>query len=176
MTTVLQHLAHRHLDTDLHQVWVNESERIATMPLWNLAGQMTGYHQYRPDANKTRHNDPKMGRYFTWRRKDMVTVWGAESMHRPGPLFVTEGVFDAARLTQVGAAAVAVLSNSPTSDTRQWLASLGRLVVCVCDNDKAGLRLAKYGDVAEIMPHGQDLGDVCQDVVTELLDRYKIHQ
>ena len=142
-----QHLRDRHLDLSLHRPWMDHVEGVVTFPLWNLSGQLVGYQQYRPGASKDKSNDPRAGRYFTFRKQPTHTVWGVESLHlTPGLVAVTEGVFDAARLTSRGVSAVAVLSNDPVRDLKNWFSSLGRVVVAVCDNDVAGRRLAKFGD------------------------------
>jgi DNA primase len=86
-------------------------------------------------------------------------------------MFLTEGVFDAARLTERGYSAVAVLSNNPTSDLKNWLMCLHRKVVAVCDNDTAGKRLAKFGDQC-VFTTDKDLGDSSDEYVTELLETY----
>lgn len=169
---LVQHLHDRHLDFNLHRPMLDEAEGVATFYLWNLSGQLLGYQQYRPSANKEKNNHPKEGRYYTFRRKENLTVWGLESLHlTPHVVFVTEGVFDAARLTNLSVSAVAVLSNDPGGDVRNWLMSLNRLVVVVADNDKAGKKLAKYGNVA-VFTEDHDLGDSTAEFVQSLVDRF----
>lgn len=172
MRGVMDNLREREFDTNLHTAWVDEDEGLATFPLWNLNGRMVGYQQYRPFATKEKRNDPRAGRYFTYRLKTEVAVWGLESYHlTPGLLFVTEGVFDATRLTHRGVSAVAVLSNDPTPSTVSWLRSCGRLVVAVCDSGPSGRKLAKLGDVAVTMEEG-DLGDADATLVDNLVRRF----
>jgi len=164
-----QHLKERYLNTNLHTVWTDPVENVATFPLWNLSGQMVGFQQYRPSASKIAQNHPRDGRYFTWLKSKGLAVWGLERFHlTPVIQFVTEGVFDAARLTCRGMSAVAVLTNSPTRDLRNWFDCTGRLIVTVCDNDAAGKRLAKFGDVA-FFTQNKDLGESSEDFVTDLL-------
>ena len=170
---VLANLLERELDLNLHTAWVDEDEGLATLPLWNLSGEMVGYQQYRPFATKERRNDPRTGRYFTFRPKTEVSVWGLESYHlTPGLLFVTEGVFCAARLTHRGMSAVAVLGNDPTPSTVAWLRATGRHVVAVCDDDKAGKKLAKLGNTVVRMCGG-DLGDAPASFVDDLVRRFR---
>lgn len=172
METLLQHLEKRHLDVKLHRPVLDEVERVATFFLYNLSGELVGYQQYRPDADKTNKNNPKDSRYFTYRKKPTVAVWGVESLHlTPKVVFVTEGVFDAARLTKRGVSAVAVLSNDPTQDLRNWLSCLNRRVVAVCDNDEAGRKLAKFGDVC-VFTEDHDLGDSSDEFVDKLLEEF----
>lgn len=167
-----QHLRNRHVVLELHRPVLDHREQVATFLLWNLSGQLCGYQQYRPGAPKTQKNNPREGRYFTRPSFSTVSVWGVESLHfTPRVVFVTEGIFDAARLTEQGASAVAVLSNNPSTSVYNWLHSLGRTVVAVCDSDAAGRRLARLGHHA-VFTQDKDLGDSDQQFVDQLLDRY----
>lgn len=171
--SVKQHLQDRYLDTNLHTVWVSEELRCATFPLWNLSGQITGYQRYRPDGNKEKNNDPREGRYFTRVKDGKVGVWGLESWYASDTLFVTEGVFDACRVTALGYSAVAVLSFAVGPTTSQWLklCRAQRPVVVVCDNDPSGLKLKKYGHEYHVVETG-DLGDASEQYVINLLEKY----
>lgn len=172
METLAQHLKTRHMDVDLHHPVLDDVERVATFYLWNLSGQLVGYQQYRPEGEKKPQNNPKQGKYFTYRKMPTLAVWGVESLLlTPHVLFLTEGVFDAARLTERGVSAVAALSNNPTADFRNWLGCLNRKVVAVCDNDAAGRRLAKFGNVA-VYTEEHDLGDSSDEYVTQLMERF----
>lgn len=166
------HLKNRHLDLDLHRPSLDEENQVATFYLWNLSGQLVGFQQYRPNGEKKPQNNPREGKYFTYSKQPTLAVWGVESLHlTPDVVFLTEGVFDAARLTERGFSAVAALSNNPTADFRNWLRCLNRRVVAVCDNDKAGRSLAKFGDVVAFC-EDHDLGDSTDEFVTELLRAY----
>ncbi len=169
MVTVRQHLANRHLDLDLHRPIIDEVDYTAVFLLWNLSGQIVGYQQYRPHASKERKNDPREGRYFTYRKQPTIAVWGVESLKLTSDIiFVAEGIFDAARLTRRGVAAIAVLSNDPTQDVRNWLYCLGKKIVVVYDNDKAGKRLqscSKY----QVTTGEKDLGDADEEEVDKIL-------
>ncbi len=183
---MLQHIRDRHVDTNLHNVWMSETERVAKFPLWNLSGQMVGYQAYRPDADKVQKNDQK-GRYYTYRGDKLipkhsksVTVWGLEAWRLSTTLFVTEGIFDAARLTEQGMSAVAVLSNDPSTSTKNWLMCVRQMrpVVAVCDPGPAGRKLAKVGHFAHTvnvpgMPDG-DLGDAPLSYVDSLINSYRV--
>jgi hypothetical protein len=170
---VKKHLLERYLNPDLYTVsWDDET---ASFALWNLSGQWCGYQQYRPFAPKTLRNDPRGGRYFTW-AKDRLVVWGLESWDfRKDVLFVTEGVFDACRLHNLGLPAIAVLANDPKR-IRPWLGSLARHTVAVCDADDAGVKLGKLCDQAVTTALGKDLGDMTTlqvlDFVKENFPRY----
>lgn len=170
--TLVEHLRSRHLDLDLHRPVVDEVEDVATFYLWNLSGQLVGYQQYRRSGEKKPQNNPKAGKYFTHRKLPTLAVWGVESLHlTPHVVFVTEGVFDAARLTERGYSAIAVLTNNTGKDLSNWLRMLNRRVVAVCDNDAAGRALAKFGDTA-VFTEDKDLGDSSEEYVTDLLARF----
>jgi len=172
MNTIVEHLKGRHIDLNLHRPMIDEDERVATFYLYNQSGCIIGYQQYRPDADKMKNNHPKEARYFTYRKQPTLAVWGLESLHlTPHVVFLTEGIFDAARLTERGYSALAALTNNPTKDLRNWLSMLNRKVVAVCDNDAAGRRLAKFGDVA-VFTEDKDLGEADDEFVTELLKKY----
>jgi hypothetical protein len=173
MQTVLEHLKTRHLDVELHRPSVDEVERVATFFMYNLSGQVVGYQQYRPEGLKKPNNNPREGKYFTFRQAPTVGVWGVESLHlTPHVVFVTEGLFDAARLTEQGVSALAVFTNNPGKDVMNWLSMLGRKVVVVCDGDNAGAKLAKYGDVSLCLLGGKDLGDADDETVTFVLQNF----
>lgn len=175
METVKEYLVRRHVNLELHRPVVDEGERTATFFLYNLSRQLVGYQQHRPDAGKTpQKRGPREARYFTYRKQPTHGVWGLESLYlSQGPVFLTEGVFDACRLTALGQSALATCCNDPQKDLRNWLMMLQRPVVVVCDNDAAGRKLAKFGHYAEFCPkEGQDLGDCPQQWVNWLVEKY----
>ena len=172
MKTVEEHLRDRHLNLELHRPMVDEENRVATFFLYNLSGQLCGYQQYRPEGLKQRQNHAREGRYYTYRKQPTLALWGVESLHlSPNVVFVTEGVFDACRLTEKGYSAVAVLSNNTGWDLRNWLTMLNRKVVAVCDNDDAGRKLAKFGDCC-VFTTDKDLGDSSDEYVVNMLQTY----
>lgn len=171
---VTQHLKDRHANLDLHRFLVDEENQVATALLYNLSGEVVGYQQYRPSADKTRRNDPKEGRYYTHKTEGTLVVFGVESLHlTPHLVFLVEGMFDAARLCSRGFSALAVLSNNPTSDLKDWLKCLNRKVVAVCDDDAPGLKLAKFGHEAVVMK-SHDVGDSTEQELGELLLKYSL--
>lgn len=145
---------------------------MATFYLWNLSGCLVGFQQYRPNGEKKKQNSARDGRYFTYRSQPTHAVWGVESLHlSPNVVFLTEGVFDAARLTNLGYSALAVLSNNPSADLKNWLSMLNRHVVAVCDSDSAGRKLAKFGMTA-VFTEEKDLGDSSDEYVQQLVARF----
>jgi len=171
--TLLGNLHSRHLDTDLHQVWLDDENDVAVFPLWNFSGQMAGYHMYRPNKDKVLNNHPYEGRYFTKAGEAQAVFWGIESWYLSNTLFLTEGLFDAARLTARGVSAVALFANNPKHHA-SWLRTLNRPVVAVCDAGKAGAKLAKYGTTSVTVPDEYgDVGDAPQSYVNDLVAMYK---
>ena len=160
------------MDLELHRPVLDLENDVATFYLWNLSGKFCGYQQYRRFGEKKPQNNPKQGKYFTYRKQPTLAVWGVESLHlSPNVVFLTEGVFDACRLTEKGYSALAVLSNNTGWDLKNWLSMLNRKVVAVCDNDDAGRRLAKFGDVA-VFCEDHDLGDSTDEFVNTLVARF----
>jgi hypothetical protein len=168
------HLHSRYLDTRLHRVWLDNANCVATFPLWNLSSQLVGYQQYRPRASKERKNDPRLGRYFTKIKDGKVGMWGLESFHYSNTLFLTEGIFDAARLSYLGYAAVALLSHDVSVSTASWLniVRASRRVVAVCDSGIAGRRLSKYGTDYFVVEGCADLGEASDDYVRQVVKEY----
>jgi len=166
-----EHLLSRHCNLELHRPVLNEEECTATFYLWNLSGKLVGYQQYKPLGDKKTPNNPKDGKYFTMRKSPTLAVFGVESLHLSKTVFLTEGVFDACRLTNLGYSALAVLSNDQKPELRDWLLSLNRKVVAVCDNDSAGKRLAKFGTHA-VFTEDHDLGDSSQEYVNNLVKHW----
>jgi DNA primase len=172
MDTTTAHLLSRHLDPSSFRCVVDEEANIVTFYLFNLSGSIVGYQQYRPGAPKTFRNDPKDGRYFTHITKPNFGVWGLESFHyREDILFIVEGIFDAVRLHNLGLPAIAILANCPNG-MNNWLMGLGRWIVVIADDDKAGKELLKFGDAGIICPGSHDLGGMTDDEVRTLLTHY----
>lgn len=172
--TVATNLKSRYLDTKLHRVWVDETEGVATFPLYNLSNKMVGFQQYRPSADKRKANHPRDSRYFTYRKNSVVGVWGLESWKLSNTLFITEGVFDAARLTYFGCSAIATLSNDVDDSLARWLWLVGksRPVIAVCDNDAAGRRLARSASFRHVVGQYKDLGEASQEYVQQLIKNF----
>jgi hypothetical protein len=172
--SLLDHLHSRYLNTVLHSTWLDYANNIATFPLWNLSGQLMGYQQYRPGASKEAKNDPREGRYFTRLKENKVGVWGLESFNLSPTLFICEGIFDAARISNLGYSALATLSYNPSSSTRSWLRIIrsSRRVVAVCDSDTSGGHLAKYGTTSHVVSGYKDLGEASESYVLQMVREY----
>jgi len=151
------HLLDRNLQPNDYYVYYDDE--VACFLLFNLSGQVVGYHQYRPFASKSFNNNPKDSRYFTL-CKDKIGVWGLETyFYDPSVIFLTEGIFDACRLHNFHLPAIAVLANNP-KQLRPWLSTLPKQIIAICDGDKAGRMLANSADHAIMLEDGTDLGDL----------------
>jgi hypothetical protein len=161
------------MNLELHKPVLDEELCIATFYCYNVSGQLVAYQQYNPNGDKYIFNSKLEGKYYTYRKVPTVAMWGVESLYLDdGAIFLTEGLFDAARMTNLGLSGLAAMTNNPPRDYRNWLQLLNRPVVAVCDNDKAGMELAKFGDCVEVVPEGKDLNEAPDDYVKYLLDKY----
>ena len=174
--SILSHLKSRHLNLELHRPILDEKNSIATFLLYNLSGQIVGYQQYNQNGDKKKYNSKETGRYYTYKSKyqNTVVLWGTESLYQSnGAIYLTEGIFDAARMTNRGQSALASLANNPPRDYRNYLKLLNRPIIAVCDNDAAGRKLAKYGDYVEYVPSEyKDLGESPESYVSQLIEKY----
>lgn len=178
ITDLKQHLKERFVNFDVHRPFIDEQECKATFLLYNLSGKIVGKQQYNPNAGKSKSNDV-YGRYITIRTEfqNTQTVFGLETFnwHSTKTIFVTEGIFDATRITWFNdECCISLLGNStnPKEGYKSWLKSLGRKTVAVCDSDRAGLQLVKLTDCAIILDpkHGKDLGECSIDVVNDVIN------
>ena len=165
------------MDPDRPGILYSEDDRIATFLLYNLSGQIVGYQQYNPAGTKSIRNDERHRdelKYFTFIGAEGGTkktgVWGIETVGMDDPIvFLTEGVFDAVKIQNLGLPALAVLANDP-HHLRPFFMALGRRLVAVADRDAAGSKLAKFADVSLVVPEPwHDLGDMPQGEVESWL-------
>lgn len=101
---MLNHLKNRYFTRELYRnVAYNDEERVVTFPLYNLSGQYLGYQQYRPDGDKVRKNNPKLGRYFTYIPRGNSAIWGIDVLDKKDRrIFITEGIFKSCRFHNYG--------------------------------------------------------------------------
>jgi len=167
-----KHLKERHFQAERYSVFLCED--VVIFPLWNLSGQMVGYQQYRPSANKEKRNYPRDCRYYTSVHGDKhskpIAVWGVDTLHyRKDIVVIVEGIFDACRLHNHGIPCVALLSSS-YKPHKNWLTSLGRKVYKVEDDHGSGL--GPYEGLK--LPEGvADLGECTEDQVKDLVSQIK---
>lgn len=173
-----EHLIERHVNFDVHSPIL--SEEVATFLLYNLSGKIVGYQRYNPTYPSTSSNEyvrqplQRDRRYYNYTTDGSIGIFGLETFNLDVPVvFVTEGVFDATRLTKYGCCAFAMLCNNPSSSMRNFLDCLGKPVVSICDNDKAGNKLKLKGHRYEIVPF-KDLGDASEEYVKQLINKYHV--
>lgn len=167
------HLQARCVNLKLHRVWVDEVAGIATFPLYNLCGQMLGYQHYRPSGSKAVNNNPYEGKYFTRKPTNPEpTYWGVESWNLSNTLFLVEGLFDAARIISLGYSALAVFTNNPGDNFLGFVRLVQRVrpVIAICDNDAAGIKLARYAHNYCTLTTGKDVSEADE---TEILTQVK---
>ena len=171
------HLISRHMDLNAHRALL--SPEVATILMYNLSGQVVGYQRYNPSFPSAFPGDGKQSnlrdrRYYNYITKGQIGLFGLETFNLDVPcVFITEGVFDACRLTSKGACAFAMLTNNPSSSMRNFLDSLGKPVVAVCDDDQAGVKLRKCGHYHETVKGAKDLGECPDEFVEFLLSKYR---
>jgi len=170
MLNMSLHLAERYFNPNFYSgVSVTDDE--LTVMLWNLSGQMCGYQIYNPNKPK-KAKEPRDAKYFTHVTKGKDAVWGTETVEWNSPfVFVTEGIFDAARLHYHGLPAVAVLGNNPKSMSG-WLMELPQDTVAAVQGDTAGLMLALSTNRAVFLPEGHDVSSLPEKEFMELFRQF----
>lgn len=176
-------LLDRGIDSKRTRVIMDKTKNVATFLLFNLSGKLVGYQFYNPNGSKI-HNPKKVPKdvhplevmkYFTRITKQdnknkEIGVYGLESYKQSDrELWIVEGIFDCTKLHNQGLTAIAILANDP-KPFGEWLRMLPQRKIVIYDNDKAGKKLAKYGDEAYTVPEGfNDLGDMTDDEVAQFI-------
>lgn len=170
MKPLLDHLKQRWFHPQRYSgVWLDHTTPSVTVSLWNLSGELTGYQTYQPHQPKLKNNN-RSGRYFTWHTPGKLAVWGLETIQPwHSQLFVTEGIFESARLHHAGFASIAVLGNNPRMLT-QWFSLLPWQIITVIQADAAGQRLIKYGH-QHIFTKDRDLDELSNSEFCEVLSK-----
>lgn len=142
---IQEELSRRGVDKDSEvQVFIDEVTCTATFLLYGLITErLLGYQTYNPRSSEKRYNDPKLGgRYYTYQPKVKSSgdfaVFGLDYPQEGGTVFVTEGVFEAVRLINLGYNSIAVLCSSPPLKLVEELHRHYEEVVWCGDNDDAG--------------------------------------
>lgn len=168
-----EHLKKRGINRERQHVVIDKERQIATFLLYNLSGMLVGYQTYNPNGlNRTKERSLK--RYFTYVGKEGLTskiaVWGLDTITNDKCyMFVTEGVFDIAKIHNFGEQGVAVLSNCP-KHVKPWICAMGKFVIAIKDSDKAGSKLDVISDVGFSVPTKyKDIGDMPQEEANEFL-------
>jgi DNA primase len=166
---VSKHLKLRGVDSSKTRYIIDEETEDVYFFLYNLSGQMVGYQKYNPNYEKIGQrglSNPRMAKYFNIVTDDgdgskKIAVWGLESTKFTDKyLFITEGIFDAARIQEAGYPAIAVLCNNPSNSLKSWLDTMPQKKIVIYDNDKPGRLLIKVGDYAYTVPEGKDINDL----------------
>lgn len=188
---IKSHLRDRGVDPLKTGVIVDEESNTATFLIYNLSGQLIGYQYYNPNGEKntaiarqhikTLKTDSDLAslkkyiKYYT-RIVDSqkgISVYGLETYERDSEfLFVTEGVFDCAKIHNAGFPAVATLTNAGSPELKTWFKILPQKIVAIYDNDDSGEVLKKLSDYSFPSPEGyKDLGDTPQEIATEYIQK-----
>lgn len=179
---VRSHLRHRGVDTGKTNVIIDEESGDTFFFLYNLSGQMVGYQKYNSLYDKKGQDsklldDPKKTKYYNWvgdesNNNKKLAVYGLESYNfNDKYLFITEGIFDIARVHEAGYPGIAVLCNDPTPQLGNWLRTLPQTKIVIFDNDKAGQVLRKFGDHSFSISGGKDLNDLTPVEAKIFLDK-----
>jgi len=177
--SLTDHLKDRGIDINNTHVIIDDKTEDVYFFLYNLSGQLVGYQKYNRNYKKTgqsKLDDPKMAKYFTHVSEEgngkKTAVWGLESLDLMNDefIFIVEGIFDAARIQEVGYPALAVLCNNPDISLKNWLKTLPQKKIVIYDNDKAGKKLIKLGDFAYTVPVGKDINDLNTENAKEFLN------
>lgn len=165
-----KHLKERFFTPHLYD-GLTVSDESMTVMLWNLSGQAVGYQVYSPLKPK-KSAVPQEAKYFTHVTKGHTAMFGLETVDWDSPfIFITEGIFDAARLHSNGLPAVAVLGNNP-QHLVPWFKTLPFKVIATVQGDKAGLMLALTTDSAVFLPEGHDVNDLDEVTFLRLFSGY----
>lgn len=152
---LVDHLIDRGMDPSLYQVVYDDYEQVITFYLYNFAGKIVGYQQYRPGVEeKKKKNDPKNGRYFTYLKNHVDGVWGLEVLdNSKRTVYVVEGIFKAAVLHRLGYNAIATLTATPKRLKPLFKILKSRYdFVAIGDPDKAGQMLVNIIKRGECSP------------------------
>jgi hypothetical protein len=163
---IISHLKERGIDPEQTRLIIDEKDGDTYFFLYNLSGQMVGYQKYNPKYPKIGQRDNvKHTKYYNWVTDEddgkKIAVWGLESYHFTDRfLFITEGIFDTARVHQSGYPGIAVLCSDPSDQLKGWLKTIPQKKIVIYDNDKAGLKLRSVGDFSYSIEGGKDLNDL----------------
>lgn len=176
---ILNHLYSRGFTENLINIInpaIDDNEGVATFYLWNLSGQLVGYQQYRPGADKTKSNCPRDARYYTHRRgsKERVAIGGLETYHWAPYVCAVEGIFDAVPLWVRGIPCV-FMCGIPDEQTQHFMRVQPKPVLSFLDPGvSASMKkcFTKFSD-AFVQPEelgiSSDLGDMNDKDVNSMI-------
>jgi len=170
---IKSHLIERHVDLGLHKPYI--SDLSATFMLYNLSRKLVGYQTYMPLNKKLCANDIN-GRYYTYRISGEICIFGLETYKPNNTVYITEGIFDAVRLTKLGRSAFALLTNSPNSSMLNFISLLPNNIVAIVDNDDGGKifkkKIAPVCNAIVTCTHFKDLGESSESFVEEIISYF----
>ena len=177
---VRTHLKYRRIDPEKTNIVIDEESGDTFFFLYNLSGQMTGYQKYNNLYDKKGQSakildDQKKTKYYNCVGDESVgkklAVYGLESYNFTDRyLFITEGIFDIARVHEAGYPGIAVLCNDPTPQLGNWLETLPQTKIVIYDNDRAGEVLRKFGNYSFSVSNNKDLNDLTPSEAKIFLD------
>lgn len=171
------------IDKELERRWVNRVKVFvdrdncrATFLLYGLKSErLLGYQTYNPKSLDKKSNDPLNGRYFTYQPRTKhsgdYAVFGSEYVEGRDIVFITEGIFEAVRLIEMGYDAIAVLCSSPPEGMVREIHRRWKKVVWCGDNDKAG-NSSSLVDNSERMCFNKDLDEVDEQTLVSEISKF----
>jgi DNA primase len=153
-----------------YQLGYSENQDMVTVPIYTPEGLCIGFVA-RSIEGKVFKNTPGL--------QKSKTFFNLHRAKRHDKVFVVESSFDAIRLEQVGAHAVATLGATISNEQRKLLKQYFNQVIVLGDNDEAGQNMSKKliasfgaGCVAPSLPEGtKDVSDLSDDELKKFVDR-----
>ncbi len=176
-----QHLRDRGVDIDSTKVYFDKKLNIADFLLYNKEGKLIGFQRYNPVGSKKGKVEESDLKYKTIVPNDsykLHSVWGMNHIdwNNINVLFITEGIFDAMKIKNMGLPVLALLTNSGNNSLKTqlklWTSPRKIPIIAILDNDEndSGLKLKKMSDMFFITPDPyKDLGDMPQEKVNEFI-------
>lgn len=180
MLSITSHLKKRHFSIEKYEsVHVSEEHGKVYFMLYGFGGEIVGYQCYTPSLPKKANRlEDHERRYHTYLRKDELgvrtTAFGLERITpETKVIFLTEGVFDACRIHELGLCALALLG-SDVEHLKEQLFLLGIKLIPVCEGDEAGKKLEKLATTEEViyLEEGRDLGDLEEEEIKLIFEKY----
>jgi DNA primase len=148
----------------------SENQDMVTVPIYTPEGLCIGFVA-RSVEGKMFKNTPGL--------QKSKTFFNLHRAKRYDKVFVVESSFDAIRLEQVGAHAVATLGATISKEQRSLLKQYFNQVIVLGDSDEAGQNMSKKliasfgaGCVAPSLPEGiKDVSDLSDDELKKFVDR-----
>jgi hypothetical protein len=156
-----------------YDAFVDYPAEIVSFQIW-AGTKLVGYQRYDWRGEKKVDNR-KGGKYYTYVQDGhrQLSCWGTRDNFGHGPLFITEGIWDAVRIKNCYHDALAVFTNNPHKQLKQWLRMYAgsRPIVAICDNDAAGTKLGNAADLWFKVPlAGHDMNDMTDQEAMDWLD------